>query len=305
MARQIEEMWRLLDVKPFTIVEFGAGTGVLCRDILDALRDNRRLYDHLNYFIIEKSRWMREKEKSILPEKVQWFDSIGDISPFCGCILSNEVVDNFSVHKVLMEDELMEVWVDYEDGFLEKLRPAAQGLKDYLDELGVRLPRGFRTEINLEAVDWIRSASAALKRGFVLTIDYGHPSSVLYDRGREGGTLACYHRHRVHDCPYDHIGEHDITTHVNFSALRHWGETVGLYYGGFTNQANFLQGLGVTQYLQRMEASGKMNNWTPQEKLLLIRTLFVDMGNRFKVLAQYKDVPRPELSGMRLRERLV
>jgi SAM-dependent MidA family methyltransferase len=304
MAKQIEEMWRLLGEEPFTIVEYGAGTGVLCRDMLDALRGNRRLYRDLSYFIIEKSPSMREKEKSILPDPVQWFDSIADIPPFAGCILSNEVVDNFSVHQVMMEEELMEIWVDYQDGFLENLRPASDALKNYLGELGVTLPKGYRTEINLEAVEWMRAASAALKRGFMLTIDYGHPSSVLYDLGRDGGTLACYHQHRVNDCPYDHIGEQDITTHVNFSALRHWGEVFGLHYAGFTNQANFLQGLGVAQYLQQKEGAGEMNDWTPQQKLLLIRTLFMDMGNRFKVLAQYKELPRPALSGMRIGERL-
>ena len=35
LGRQIEEMWFVLGKKPFTIVEYGAGTGALCFDLLN------------------------------------------------------------------------------------------------------------------------------------------------------------------------------------------------------------------------------------------------------------------------------
>src|SRR5579872_2886921 len=92
VAGQMEEMWRLLDHPPFTIVEQGAGTGLLCRDILHRLGANKEMYDHLNYLIIEKSR-----PKQALPPKVSWHESLSDIPPVTGCIFSNELVDNFSV----------------------------------------------------------------------------------------------------------------------------------------------------------------------------------------------------------------
>src|ERR1700733_3381368 len=143
IARQLEEMWIQAGKTAFTLVEYGARTGLLCRDILRALRTNMELYDRLHYYIIEKSAFMREKERSILQEtdgsglqeKVSWLESIGDIPPITGCILSNELIDNFSVHRVVMEDELMEVFVDYDGAFAELLRPAGQALKEYLDEL--------------------------------------------------------------------------------------------------------------------------------------------------------------------------
>ena len=214
LGNQLEEMWITLGRLPFTIVEYGAGTGLLCRDILCRLKENRQLYETLNYFIIEKSGTMREKESAILPEKVDWKVSIRELGPVTGCIFSNELVDNFSVHQVVMEDELMEVCVIYDEGFREILRPAPENLKDYLYRLGVDLPRGFRAEINLEATQWIQEVAGSLQKGFVMTIDYGYPSAVLY--GKKTGTLACYHRHRVHYSPYEFIGEHDITSHVNF-----------------------------------------------------------------------------------------
>src|SRR5688572_28894887 len=245
IAKQLEEMWFILGKEPFTIVEYGAGTGALCNDILSQLKNNKQFYDGLNYFIIEESEVMQQKEKMVLHEKVNWVDSIRDVPLINGCILSNEVIDNFPVHKVVMEKELMEVFVDYKDGFVELLQPAGEVLKNYLDELQVIIPNGFRTEINLQAIEWIKEIADALKKGFVLTIDYGYPSSALYSNQRGSGTLACYHKHSVNYCPYNNIGEQDITAHVNFSALHHWGLKNGLCFSGFTTQANFLLALGL------------------------------------------------------------
>lgn len=300
IARQLEEMWFWLGKQPFSIVEFGAGTGLLCRDILVSLQRNKELYVDLHYYIIERSEAMREKERQLLPaDKVSWHDDISGIRPVTGCILSNELIDNFAVHQVVMEDQLMEVFVDYRNGFTECLRPAGQPLKDYFSELNVTLPRGFRTEINLEATEWIGRISDVLQKGFVLTIDYGFPSRALYDRHRNKGTLVCYHRHNINYSPYTNIGEQDITTHINFSALCHWGMNSGLEVGGYTNQAFFLQGLGLAAHLKEMEEKGAMEQWTPGEKLSVIRTLLMDMGQKFNVLIQYKGLRKPLLSGLR------
>lgn len=305
LAGQLEEMWERLGGGPFTIVEYGAGTGLLCRDILHRMSANQQLYDGLQYYIIEKSESMREKERRILPDKVQWINSVNEISPVTGCILSNELLDNFSVHQVLMLDELMEVFVGYgSEGFNEQLRPASEGLRNYLSQLQVKLPRGYRTEINLEATEWIRQISAALKRGFVLTIDYGYPSSLLYSK--KEGTLACYHGHKINHSPFDFIGEQDITSHVNFSALDYWGRLNGLECCGYTTQTHFLQGLGITSHLQKIEGTGvqDMDPAARQQRLWQLRTLLLDMGRKFKVLIQSKGVERMMLSGMQFAQAL-
>jgi SAM-dependent MidA family methyltransferase len=300
IARQLEEMWYWLGKQPFSIVEYGAGTGLLARDVLCSLQRNEELYVDLHYHIIEKSCAMQDKQRQLLPaDKVSWHNDLTDIAPLTGCILSNELIDNFAVHQVVMQDELMEVFVDHNGSFQEILRPAAQPLKDYFKELNVSLPYGFRTEINLEAIDWITRIPGVLQKGFVLTIDYGFPSRTLYDANRNKGTLVCYHRHMVNHSPYTNIGEQDITSHINFSALCHWGSNYGLEACGYTNQAYFLQGLGLAGHLRNMEENGEMNDWTPDEKISLIKTLLMDMGQKFNVLIQYKGLRKPLLSGMR------
>lgn len=297
LAGQFEEMWLALDRAPFTIVEYGAGTGMLCRDILCRLKERPELYEKLNYCIIEKSGPMRDRERQILPEKVAWRESIAEVGEVTGCVFSNELVDNFSVHRVVMESELMEVCVGYDDGFVETLRPAPSALKEYLNGFGVSLPRGYQAEINLEATAWIQELAAALTKGWVVTIDYGYPASTLYSR--RSGTLACFHRHRVHHCPYDFIGEQDITSHVNFSALDLWGRQRGLEVCGFTNQTHFLQGLGLARRLRELEEKGP-----GEAELGRLRHFLLEMGQKFKVLIQRKGVGQIPLSGLQFAREL-
>jgi SAM-dependent MidA family methyltransferase len=303
IAKQIEEMWERLDRNEFTIVEFGAGTGLLCHDILNYFKNNSALYDKLNYAIIEKSRAMRQIERTHLNEKVNWYDSIEDIGKINGCILSNELLDNFSVHQVVMKDELMEVYVNYENDFVEVLKPAGKKLKDYFLKQQINLPYGFRTEINLEAIEWIKDIAASLKKGYVITIDYGYHASELYQRNM--GTLTCYKKHTVNNNFYSHIGEQDITAHVNFSALNQWGLKNGLQCCGFTNQLNFLSALGFLSRLRKFEETIKNNSAEYKTKMSLIQTLLLDMGKKFKVLIQQKGVKFQPLSGLQFAQQFV
>jgi SAM-dependent MidA family methyltransferase len=295
-------MWVLAGMEPFTIVEYGAGMGHLCYDILAYLKNNNKLYDSLTYCIIEKSPAMRKKQKRRLHSKISWYNSIKEIPIAVGCVLSNEVVDNFSVHQVIMKDELMEVFVDYKNGFTELLRPAKQELKNYLKELDICLPAGFRTEINLEAIEWLKEIASCMKKGYVITIDYGYPSLELYRACRSDGTLVCYNHHTINNDPYSDIGKQDITAHVNFSALDHWGLKYGLDTCGLTSQAAFLLSLGLGDYLANTSEKQEGDLMTICKKQAFLKyTLLVDMGTKYKVLIQQKGLPKKELSGLKHR----
>jgi len=310
IAKQLEEMWYLAGQKDFTIVEYGAGMGSLCVDILKQLRHNKEFFKILKYCIIEKSEAMRQKEKTIIDrdlinEKISWHDTIEEIPSFTGCILANEVLDNFSVHKVIMkQNDLKEVFVDYDRGFIEVLKPAPNDLKDYFITLGIELPNDFCAEVNLEAIEWIKRISSSLAKGFVLTIDYGYPSSELYQSYHRLGTMVCYNKHTVNDLPYNNIGQQDITAHVNFSALKFWGAKHGLNNCGFTNQSQFLLGLGLTEHLRKLEEHEK-NSFEVRKKLMLVHTLLMSMGKKFKVLIQQKGLKNPFLSGLQFCQPLI
>lgn len=304
IAKQLEEMWRITGKKEFIIVEYGAGRGTLCADILNHLKNNKPFFNELNYCIIEKSESLRQQQKIFFDrstefvQKINWLNTIDEITPFTGCVLANEVVDNFSVHKVIMkENQLMETFVDHNNGFTEILKQAPGCLKEYFKQLSIELPHDHYTEVNMQAIEWLRNISTSMTKGFVITIDYGFPSSELYQPYRCEGTIVCYHKHSVNDHPYNNIGEQDITAHVNFSALDHWGKQNGLMNCGYTTQSQFLSGLGLAGHLREIELNGK-NNFDLRKKLMLLHTLLISMGKKFKVLIQQKGLQKPILSGL-------
>jgi len=188
--------------------------------------------------------------------------------------------------------------VDYKNGFVELLQPANKVLKEYMAELDVQLPKGFRTEINLEAREWLKEIAASLKKGYVITIDYGCSSAGLYSRRRNFGTVLCYNKHQINENPYHDIGKQDITAYVNFSALCHWGLKNGLACCGLTTQAHFLLALGFKDYLiKTIEQENDILKMVKKEAFLT-HTLLVDMGNKFKVLIQRKGICAQQLLGL-------
>ena len=302
IGKQLEEMYNIIGEKKFTVVEMGAGTGFLSCDVLIHLKKNQELYNSLDYHIIEKSPSLRKEQKKRLEDNVTWHESIDEIKGITGCIFSNELVDAFPVHQAVMQEELMEVFVDYDTRFIEVLKPASKELEDYLAELEVVLPEGFRAEINLDATRWLQSVALSLEKGFLITIDYGYPSFELYREYRNRGTLMCYYRHTSNEDPYQHIGDQDITSHVNFSSLVNRGRKYGLDPCGFTDQAHFLYGLGIEDSLKELE---KKDPADYQKKMLQVKSLLMEMGETFKILIQKKGLECKELSGLKYPSRWI
>lgn len=97
--------------------------------------------------------------------------------------------------------------------------PSTPLIEEYFRLYGSTLAEGQRAEVNLKALEWIEGVSRALRRGFVLTIDYGYQAVELYHPERGEGTLLCYFLHTTSPNPYQRVGHQDITAHVNFTAL--------------------------------------------------------------------------------------
>lgn len=299
LAKQIEEMWYHLGGEVFTIVEYGGGTGTLCHDILQALKSNGRMFDGLQYRIIERSPVEAFQGGDDFSDKVTYHRSIDEFTVDRGCILSNELLDNFSVHKIIMEDELKEVFVDYRDGFIERVRPAGEELVNYFSEMGIRLPKGFQAEVNLQALTWIGEVANAMNKGYILTIDYGYLSEDLYKPQRSDGTLLGYYRHSLSDNFYSHIGQQDITSHVNFSALSRWGRKNGLGDCGFTDQCRFLLSLGIQDAIKKVASQESDLIRAARKVSLLTKILLIEMGGKLKVLIQEKGGCNRRLLGLK------
>ena len=130
--------------------------------------------------------------------RVTWHDSLdaaGD-PPFVGGVLSNELLDALPFHRVVCQDgALRELWVTEEAGRLvetagELSRPK---LCDYFHPYGFLPPHDAPVEVCLAAPEWIASAARCLRRGFILTIDYGDLAEALYQGDGAGTMHTCTH----------------------------------------------------------------------------------------------------------------
>jgi SAM-dependent MidA family methyltransferase len=231
------------------------------------------------------------------PGLVSWADGLTPQS-VTGLFFSNELVDAFPVHRIqVTSGQVKEVGVDYRDErFVECLMPlSTPRLLRHLEELQFDRPDGYRTEVNLQALDWMADVARGINRGVVLTIDYGHTARDLYRPERKQGTFLCYSRHAAHEDPFILVGEQDMTAHVDFSSLVAVGEEHGLRLTGFTNQMSFLMGLGVEQMIAELDPEGQAFRAATH----LLRP--DGMGSTFKVLVQQKGIEHLELDGLKFR----
>jgi SAM-dependent MidA family methyltransferase len=308
LARQFHEMWTALG-KParFWLVEAGAGTGVLAKNILDfAAEWFPEFYSALTYVAVERSESRRAAHGSLLESHLKGgrFDSSADLPNeiAAGCIFSNELLDAFPVHRVLRQSgELREICVAFDDeqGLHEKLGPlSSPRIAEYFGEQGIALHEDQQAEANLKACEWIEDAGMRLRSGFILTIDYGHPAAELYDERHMRGTLLAYQRHRANEDYFHAPGEQDLTALVNFTALDLWGKRSGLVRTGLTSQTNFLLSLARHSNCADLEQAGLSD--TEQARMrLLFKTLIhpEGMGETFQVFAQHKGIESPRLAG--------
>jgi SAM-dependent MidA family methyltransferase len=314
VGRQLVEMVECFGDNLVTIIEMGAGRGLLAEDVLSVCEQSWPGWPkRLRYVVIDVSPRLIERQQERLSRfvsagaDVRWCRTLSEAAPpggLTGIIFSNELVDAFPVHRVVMrQGTLFERYVTLDgDRLIEQEdRPSTPALPAYFDQAGIVLPEGFATEVNLDAIEWMTTVGRTLRTGFVLTIDYGHAAEERYAPPRRLGTLACYAGHRRSETPYERIGRQDITSHVDFSALARAGRAAGLELTGLTDQASFLMGLGGAEAMEERlsQAAGVQR----EVELAAFQTLLAPegMGRVFKVLIQHKGVPAPRLRGLSFR----
>jgi len=300
VAKQIAQFWELLgSPATFDLVEQGAGSGVLARNVLRWA--NRRAPEFaaaIRYRIVEVSPALRRRQQGTLAEyDVDWLDALPQIE---GCLLSNELLDSFPVHRVIHYDrQLYEVYVSIENGKFEEITgPASQSIAEYFANLGFWPGEGCVAEVNFQAIDWMREAAQSLRRGFVLTFDYGYEAAEMYAPWRHDGTLMCFYRHNPSTNPFARIGKQDMTAHVDFTTLMREGEANGLNTAGFTTQARFLSALGIGAGVDSVakESPDALEEYYARRRA--VQDLIDPAGlGRIRVLAQSRGIGDVALAG--------
>jgi len=324
VAAQVEECWRRLgEPNRFRVVEFGAGALELARGIVQALEAAAAWPSGSLYLAVDPYARAASADAGVpsadapgsssSPRPVDQPEALRALAGGEGVVLSNELIDAMPVRRfVARSGRALEVRVglagaappaaDPRAGargpggaFVEveaevqdaEAREALRGLPPVAD--------GFQFEINLRARAWMEEVGRALRRGYVLTFDYGYRRVERFRPERAAGTLLAYHRHRVERDLYARVGEQDLTSHVDFEDLIDAGRRAGLDLVGLTDQMRFL-----TAHARRLGIlEGEPASAAAWRERLAFKELIRPggMGTTFRVLAQAKDAPRGALTG--------
>ena len=265
--------------------EFGAGSGALALQVLQALKEQGIVLS--KYTIVDISGSLRARQKATLAEfadQVRWVDALPDMLQ--GVVLGNEVLDAMPV-KLLAR--VQGVW--YERGvalgepagdgtptFIWKDRPT--DLRPPLDIPGAH---DYLTEIHPQGESFIRTLGDKLTAGAVFLLDYGFPEAEYYHPQRHMGTVMCHQSHQVDSDPLVAVGQKDITAHVNFTGIALAGNDAGLDVLGYCNQARFLMNCGLLTYMEAADLPTRVM----AQKLIMEH----EMGEFFKVIGFYKGEP--------------
>jgi SAM-dependent MidA family methyltransferase len=308
LARQFAEMWEQLgSPAEFWLVEAAAGTGRLAGQILDFTREQLpEFYRALRYVAVERSPARCDQ----IAARLAAHSAAGRCTASVeiparipvGCVFSNELLDALPVHRVLQENgTMLEIFVICQgEGFTEETMPLSTcAISEYFATQQITLIEGQQAEAGLEACDWIMEVGRRLERGFVLTIDYGHEALDLFDAHHMAGTALAYAKHRASEEFYAAPGEQDLTAHVNFTALKMWGQRSGLEPLGLVSQTAFLLALGQANEFADLDDEGMDETARVRARLQLKTLIYPEgMGERFQVLVQRKGVAEARLTGL-------
>ena len=305
LALQLYQMWQILDQpNPFTVLELGAGNGLLSRDVVVCAQDlPTEFLRSLRYVCLDRRAELGFEASHRSAAPISRVTAAG--VPFknvVGCFLSNEFLDSFPVHQVtIRRGVLQEVYVTISDEELVSCvsEPSTPALAERLANLRVKLEEGQTAEISLGLEGWAEAVASSLEAGFVLSVDYGAAAEEIYSTERRyRGTLTTFYRHAQLDAPLRHVGHQDITAQVDFTSVVDAGRRVGLEPLGYLSQGEFLGNLGIQRIQSRLASLG-----LPQRDADANRAGILDLTRRgglgdFKVLAQAKGVGRSSLWGL-------
>ncbi len=304
IADQCEQILRT--ISNGCILEAGAGHGRLAADLLLQLEERESLPE--KYLILELSHSLRTVQRETLLERapqllkrIEWIDELP--GEFRGIILGNELLDAMpaELFKITTEGPATLNVTCKNTGF-EYIYNKDKQSPQILERIeSLQLATGYRSELNLQAEAWIRSAAESLTEGVMLLIDYGFPHAEYYHPQRHQGTLMCHYRHHNHDNPLVLIGLQDITAHIDFTAMAEAAVDSNLSVLGYTSQAAFLLACGAEQLASRSDPVDAVGHLTLTAQIKKL-TDPSEMGELFKVIAFGKRYDEP-LKGFSLQDR--
>ena len=284
LARQVAQL--LAATGTDEVLEFGAGTGALALQVLDALQAMGQPVR--SYTIVDVSDSLKARQRERLAAHagtVHWVSELP--AQMRGVVLGNEVLDAMPVQLLA---RVGGVWhergVGWRDGLVWSDRPTS--LRPPVDVEG---GHDYLTEIHTQGEAFVRTLADRLQAGAALLLDYGFPEGEYYHPQRHMGTVMCHRAHRADADPLADVGLKDITAHVNFTGVALAAQDAGLDVLGYTSQAHFLMNCGLVEEMQTRPLPQRV----AAQKLLMEH----EMGELFKVIAIGRGVQAPLMGFVR------
>lgn len=296
----------------WNLLELGPGRGTLIKDILRMTRPLEAFQKGLTLQMVEVSPPLkRYQQESIKFPKVFWHTSVQEALDACGdtvtFILANEFFDALPVHSYVFRDRdrdrdrgWYERCVDYtvETGFLfREILLKSPPVSSFVSPLvsspvcsfpKVPFPQGGIYEHSPLSLSLFQDLCTHLKKvtGAFLIIDYGYPQA----QGRE--TFQALYQHGFGD-PFSHVGDSDLTCHVNFGALIEIALGLGMDPLYFGSQREFLSRWGIQKRLEVFKTHATAHATQIMDLEKGVERLLGPMGTLFKVLALSHEDSRP------------
>jgi NADH dehydrogenase [ubiquinone] 1 alpha subcomplex assembly factor 7 len=266
----VAQTWELMGApRTFALVELGPGRGTLMMDVLRVLQKVPACAKACEVHLVEMSPVLRAEQLQRVPDAT-WHGSVASLPGLPTILLANEFFDALPIRQFeRMQGRVFErvVGQDLTIGLV----PSPMRWPFPSD--GVLEDSSIRDAVALQLGDHLTKVSGA-----ALIIDYGHFRHAL------GDTLQAMKAHRF--CKItEHVGEADLTSHVDFENLGRGFLKGGAKIAGVMTQGQFLQAMGLearTKVLaSRSEGEKQREIIRASERLANV----AEMGDLFKVMA--------------------
>jgi len=263
-----------------TLVELGPGKGTLLKDalrVLNLIKDPHSLNLHL----VETSKKLKDTQSRVLRGlNVQWHTRFKEVPLAQSIIIANEFFDALPIDQYeCQKGHWYKRCVAVREAELEWVLQEASS-----EEIEVFLPvsppqTGEILEVSSTALTVLKElADFILKSSsLLLVIDYG------YSRLSYGDTLQALYHHTFVP-PFSHVGKADLTSHVNFAALKNVAETLGCKVYGPITQGTFLKNIGIEARAQRLKEKSAFSQRREVEEAMQRLIHPQAMGELFKVM---------------------
>lgn len=271
VAVALDRWWKELgEPDPYLVIEPGAGSGRLARDVL---RAKPKCAPSLRYVMVERSEELRRQahehlsvepaeevlgpvlfdDPELTPEPMPGMGPIvtalGElpVGPLTGVVIANELLDNLPFRVIeRTADGWDEIRVGVGDGgeLVELPVPADPTLVEGVEVLIETTPIGSRLPLHTGLAEWLQTCGSMLRSGTVAVVDYAARAELMVERGHEGW-LRTYRSHQSGTGPLDAPGAQDITCDVMTEQLQRLALRTGFTIERECSQADWLSDLGI------------------------------------------------------------